>query len=650
MKRKLQQLLITLLLGTSICSFAQIEGNYHSVGYFYHPTSPRAIYLDKALTKVTDSTYTTTIGDLTTASGVLVLNIHKNNTVTYENSNTINGGVNYSIIPTQDSINSFDPTNKIFNLHYQYTISGATRKVREVLTYFLSFKINDITYTTTSLTEVGVLKGDSCKGQVIIPPTVQYDGKTYTVKSIKETAFHGNDSIINVTLPETITSIGKYSFYNCRKLTSINIPNSVINIDLCSFNSCYALKDINIPSSVLIIGNEAFNSVLGPINIDGHNPNYSSTDGLLFNKDKSILMQCPTSISGQYTIPSTVQTIGISAFYCCSLTNVIIPNSVTTISDNAFSGSINLSNIIIPDFVKTIGIEAFYGCRLDTITIPTSVTSIGVGAFRYTSIKIIVNNNNPLFSSLDGVLYNKDKTILLQHTFYNSNITFVIPNTVKVIGEEAFYGNWFNYIIIPQSVTTIGYYAFGECQNLKEISIPESVDSIGDYAFWCCYGLAKISLPKSLKKLGNYVFGVRDVLNSIYVYATTPIDLSTSTNVFYEVNKTTCTLYVPKGSLSLYQSANQWKDFSNIVEFDATAVNNPNNTSLKVYYNQTTGSLQLNGVDSPVSVSVYALNGRLCIARTLMTNEAINLKSLPRGMYMIKAVVNNEVVTQKVIL
>ena len=164
MKTKIIIALIVAIT-VSLNVFSQTEGEYKSIGYYQHPTSPRNISVNKILTKVNDSIYTTTVGDLN--SGALKLNIHKNNTVTFENSSTSTGeGV---IIPTADSINSFDPVQKKFILHYQFTLSTGVRYIREEMTRLLQFRQNDIDYVQISPTEVKLSKGDSCKGEIIIP-------------------------------------------------------------------------------------------------------------------------------------------------------------------------------------------------------------------------------------------------------------------------------------------------------------------------------------------------------------------------------------------------------------------------------------------------------------------------------------------------
>lgn len=150
--------------------YSQTEGEYRSTGYYNHPTAPRAIQTSKILTRVSDSIYITAVGDL--GNGTLNLNIHKDNSVSFENSLTSTG---IQITSTPDSVNNFNPITKKFILHYQFTLPTGTRYIREEMTRLLQFKQNDIEYVQTSPTEVKVLNGDSCTGAVTIPPKVYFD-------------------------------------------------------------------------------------------------------------------------------------------------------------------------------------------------------------------------------------------------------------------------------------------------------------------------------------------------------------------------------------------------------------------------------------------------------------------------------------------
>ena len=261
------------------------------------------------------------------------------------------------------------------------------------------------------------------------------------VTSIGNNAFCVCNGLTSISIPNSVTSIGKFAFYNCDSLTSISIPNSVTSIGGAAFYGCYSLTSITIPDSVTSIGGSAF----------------CDCDSL-------------TSIS----IPNSVTSIGDYAFYNCDgLTSVSIPNSVTSIGKFAFYNCDSLTSISIPNSVTYIGNAAFYGCySLTSITIPDSVTSIGDGAFydcdSLTSIN--VDADNQYFISLDGNLYNKNRTKLIQYARGKKDTSFLVPN----------------------SVTSIGDYAFYACDSLTSVSIPNSVSSIGDEAFYDCSKLKDV--------------------------------------------------------------------------------------------------------------------------------------------------------------
>ena len=176
------------------------------------------------------------------------------------------------------------------------------------------------------------------------------------VTSIGDSAFYYCDSLTSINIPDSITSIGDYAFYNCDSLTSISIPDSVTSIGRDAFFWCSSLTSISIPDSVTSIGNNAFHSCdnLGAINVDAKNKNYSSIDGILFNKAQTELITCPGGINGKYKIPDSVASIGYYAFYYCdSLTSINIPDGVMSIGGYAFSGCSGLTSINIPDSVTT---------------------------------------------------------------------------------------------------------------------------------------------------------------------------------------------------------------------------------------------------------------------------------------------------------
>ena len=301
-----------------------------------------------------------------------------------------------------------------------------------------------------------------------------------SVTSIGTSAFYGCSSLTSITIPNSVTSIGKRAFYDCDDLTSVIIGNSVTSIGTSAFYGCSSLTSVTIPNSVTSIGSEVFSgcSSLTSINVGSNNPNYCSVDGVLFNKDQTTLIQYP---KGNTRSEYTIH------------------NSVTSIGNAAFRGCSSLTSITIPNSVTSIGSEVFRGC--------SSLTSINV------------DSNNPNYSSVDGVLFNEDQTTLVAY-----------PG-----GKQGAY-------TIPNSVTSIGDYAFFNCYKLTSVTIGNSVTSIGSYAFESCFSLISVTFEGlTPPTIGKYVF--------------------------YNTNN--CPIYVPYGTKDAYVAAlnvNNTIDASRVIE------------------------------------------------------------------------------------
>ena len=257
------------------------------------------------------------------------------------------------------------------------------------------------------------------------------------------TRYKGPDSG-EVVIPKTIEGyevkwIGYAVFRDCIGITSIVIPDSVISIDRSVFSGCTSLAEITVSPD---------------------NKNYSSFDGVLFNKDGSELIVYPKGNGrSAYTVPDGVTSISDSAFSgCTSLTEIVIPDSVTSIGESAFSGCTSLSKVDLPKKLTTIEAYTFSGCSsLESIVIPDGVTAIGTW-FEY--------GNTYYSSSFSGCTSLKE-------------------------------------IVIPDSVTTIGSSAFEGCTSLAEITIPDSVTEIGSSAFSGCTSLSKVKLSNKLTIIKN---------------------------------------------------------------------------------------------------------------------------------------------------
>ncbi len=318
-------------------------------------------------------------------------------------------------------------------------------------------------------------------GEVVIPDKTN----GLPVTSIGEKAFYRCSSLTSLTIPNSITSIGAEAFESCFGLTSLAIPNSVTNIGDSAF-AASGLTTFTFPNSVTSIGEEAF---------------------------------CDCSGLSSVTIPNSVTNIGEEAFGSCySLTNVTIPNSVINISDFAFDGS-GLTSVTIPSGVRSIGGYAFRFSTLTNVTIPSSVTNIGDFAFEGCTrlIEIMVDGENSFYSSVNGVLFDRNRITLIEYSGGAPATSYTIPNSVTGIGDGAFQGSGLASVMIPNSVTSIGEKAFETCLSLTNVTIPNSVTSIGDSAFYECYYLTNVTIGNRVSSIGDKAFEICHRLTSVTI-------------------------------------------------------------------------------------------------------------------------------------
>ena len=316
--------------------------------------------------------------------------------------------------------------------------------------------------------------------------------------NVGEWAFERCSSLTSVSLPNTLSKISKGTFYECTGLTSVEIPNSVKEIGGWAFDNCSSLTSVEIPNSVEKMDTSAFRlcTALTSVKLSENLKKVSPWNFAYCSKLQTIL------------IPNSVKEIGNSAFVLCSeLTNVNIGNSVTTIGDCAFEGCYNLANINLGNAITNIGSGIFNGCHsLTSITIPKSVTSIGYFPFAYCSslANLTVEEGNPVYDSRN----NCNAIIAKQYNILISGCkNTVIPNTVTSIGSYAFAGcTGLKEFEIPNSVISIAEGAFDECHFLRNITIPNSVKTIGDYAFSWCADLTDLTIPNSVIHIGEGIF------------------------------------------------------------------------------------------------------------------------------------------------
>ena len=213
--------------------------------------------------------------------------------------------------------------------------------------------------------------------------TIPSSASGYTVTTIGSYSFNGCTGLTKLTIPTSVSDIGNSAFYGCYGLTSVTFSGAK-SIGSFAFSGCSRLTSVYIPKSCTSVGNGAFGNCyrLLSIEVDPENENYASSDGGLFNKDYTTLVQCPAGKEGDYIIPESVRRIEEYAFYNNRLSSISIPESVVYIDDHAFYCCSELTSIELPKAVNTIGIYAFYDCSgLTSISIPESMKSIKSGAF-----------------------------------------------------------------------------------------------------------------------------------------------------------------------------------------------------------------------------------------------------------------------------
>ena len=434
-----------------------------------------------------------------------------------------------------------------------------------------------------SVTNIGVDAFSGCSGltSLTIPNSVT---------SIGGGAFSGCSGLTSVTIPSSVTSIGRSAFNGCSGLTSLTIPNSVTNIGIMAFYGCSGLTSVTIPNSVTSIGGGAFSGCSG-IKVESGNKNYDSRNNcnaVIETSTNTLIAGCKNTV-----IPNSVTSIGDNAFSGCSgLTSVTIPSSVTSIGDIAFSGCSGLTSVTIPNSVTSIGGGAFQNCSgLTSVTIPGSVTSIEACTFQFcsglTSVTIpssVTSIGRGAFNGCSGLtsltIPNSVTNIEIMAFYGCSGLTSVnIPNSVTSIGDRAFLGcSALTSLAIPNSVTSIGDYAFASCSGLTSVTIPNSVTTIGQGAFCAstssqgliCMGMTSVTIPNSVTSIGDYAFWGCSSLTEIYSMISEPFE--TKTSCWSYVNKD-IPLYVPIGSKAKYQQTSGWKEFTNIIELDVSTDN-----------------------------------------------------------------------------
>jgi len=447
--------------------------------------------------------------------------------------------------------------------------------------------------------------------------------KTYnipsTVTAVGDYAFMYCCNLQEIILSPVVESIGHQSFDGCSSLISMDFPDSVKFIDDFAMSGCISLQTVSIGKSLskIVGGNPFYNcSSLVDINVDKENESFCSIEGVLYRNLDAAELELVTFPLGRnadlYSFPDRTTAIGSSAFYNCK----------------------TLSDLVLPNTVKKIGHSAFWYSSLKSITIPASVSEFDDFHF-FSSCnelsEIIVSKENPVFSSIDGILYNKNITSILRCPEACPAIELNIPEGVSTIVDHAFDGcKKIEKINIPETVTSIESYAFYYLTSLKSIIIPNTVEIIEQYVLLMCENLQDVTIGAYVKEIKDSAFNYDKKINTVTCMSTVPPSVSGSNHFEPEVYNN-ATLYVPNGCKEAYSTADMWSNFHNIVEMEPVGISDINAADNEASVSVKNGTIVVNGADGTAAVEVYTADGR-CVYR----GNGTEISGLSHGLYIVR--------------
>lgn len=388
--------------------------------------------------------------------------------------------------------------------------------------------------------------------------------------------------IRSVSMSENITTIGDFCFSECEDLTSINLPASVKSIGAYAFNGCSKLAAIGLPAGLTSMGKGAF--------MGCGFTEFVVPDGITtISNDMFAYCEKLTNI----TLPKNLKYIGAGAFMGCGFTEFVIPDAITTISDNLFANCPNLQNITFPKTITSMGNGIFSHSGIGNFTLPKQITEITNNMFEgcqnlehiylHDGLKSIGDYAFQDCNSLGGITLPNSVTKIGKGCFAHCDYLkegVTLSDAITEIPEEAFADcGYLHEIKLPAELKRIGYRAFCGSPYIGSfggLKIPSKVTEIAPEAFYKSFqDIEVLELPASLKTVGDYAFADCSA-KVIYAYMSEPFPLKDAD--FYSRPRSECKLYVPKGCAKKYRQAEIWKEFD-IEEMDGTGIEGVTNDS-----------------------------------------------------------------------
>ncbi len=405
-----------------------------------------------------------------------------------------------------------------------------------------SFVVDGLSYTAVSDSTAMIIFDKSYEEltSVIVPQSINYDGKTYAVTQLDDDCFNRCEKIKTVTLPSTIAEMGKSAFSGCYALESVNLGDTrITEIPSACFSACRKLQSITIPATVTSIYRNPFvqNLELKSINVEEGNPSFKSIEGVLFSISGKTLQAYPCGKATTYVVPEGTDSIGGEAFNTDQvLASLTLAASVSFIGSSAFLYCDQMTSLVIPEEsrLREIGMSAFSSCKKLTghLALPETLTTISSNAFMKTSIT--------------GV---------------------TIQPGVTSIGTNAFSAcvNLSKLEIKGETLTSIGDGAFADA-GITELVIPNSVIKVGMTAFSGCKRMAKMTIGTGLGVIQLRVFDKCSALKEVVCLNPEPpvCQITDRYPLFPAAVFSSAVLKVPSGSVDAYKTADSWKNFTTI--------------------------------------------------------------------------------------